>query len=203
MRAYISDGGAVGSDHYPGTRDVRNHPKVPLAPKDPSEPHARLLPKPPLAADHNPHILLGNSTVAATVLKFAPRNLKFILLACHPAKRARASHSCPAGCWRWSGSAATHTVCHPCAVTTYRFRYFGKGEFGWRQPALVRVRPGPLRPAHCSRVDRSHMPSAESRQCRRRWPTGMASARLLRRRPTKPHKSHEIFCIATSISSSG
>ena len=82
--------------HYPGTHDARNHPKVSLATTEGK--HSARLPRPPLAADHNPHILLGNSSVATTVLKFAPRNLKFILLCCHPAKRARAlrQHSCSA-----------------------------------------------------------------------------------------------------------
>jgi hypothetical protein len=46
----------------------------------------------PLAADHNPHTLLGNSSVAKTVLHFAPRNVKFLLLTCHPAKRALATY---------------------------------------------------------------------------------------------------------------
>eukprot|EP01052_Picozoa_sp_SAG31_P037871 SAG31_NODE_4962_length_2834_cov_1.541865_1_plen_65_part_10 len=27
-------------------------------------------------------------------------------------------------------------------MTTYRFRYFGKGEFGWRQPALHALADG-------------------------------------------------------------
>lgn len=64
----------------------------------------------PLAPDHNPHTLLGNSSVAKTVLHFAPQNVKFLLLTCHPAKRA---------------------------LATYRFRYFGKGEFAFRKQALL------------------------------------------------------------------
>ncbi len=63
-----------------------------------------------MAADHNPHTLLGNSSVAQTVLHFAPKNVKFLLLTCHPAKRA---------------------------LATYRFRYFGKGEFAFRKQALL------------------------------------------------------------------
>eukprot|EP01052_Picozoa_sp_SAG31_P037872 SAG31_NODE_4962_length_2834_cov_1.541865_2_plen_194_part_00 len=70
--------------HYPGHRDSRNHPKVPLG----SQQSYRLPLLEPLAADHNPHVLLGNTSVAANVLKFSPENLKFILLCCHPAKRA-------------------------------------------------------------------------------------------------------------------
>jgi hypothetical protein len=44
------------------------------------------------------------------VLHFAPQNVKFLLLTCHPAKRA---------------------------LATYRFRYFGKGEFAFRKQALL------------------------------------------------------------------
>ena len=51
----------------------------------------------------------GNSSVARTVGNFAPSSLKFLLLTCHPAKRA---------------------------LATYRFRYFGKGEFAFRKKPL-------------------------------------------------------------------
>ena len=51
----------------------------------------------------------GNSSVARTVGNFAPASLKFLLLTCHPAKRA---------------------------LATYRFRYFGKGEFAFRKKPL-------------------------------------------------------------------
>ena len=42
-------------------------------------------------------------------VNFAPSSLKFLLLSCHPAKRA---------------------------LATYRFRYFGKGEFAFRKKPL-------------------------------------------------------------------
>jgi hypothetical protein len=39
-----------------------------------------------LAPDHNPHTLLGNATVARTLRAFAPPDVKFLLLTCHPAE---------------------------------------------------------------------------------------------------------------------
>ena len=98
------------SGHYQQSHDSRNHAEVPW--ESPKLEKARLeQPKnwDVLAPDHNPHTLLGNSTVIETVKRFAPPGLKFLLLTCNPAKRA---------------------------LSTYRFRYFGKGEFRWRQDAL-------------------------------------------------------------------
>ena len=95
--------------YYPAPVDSRNHPKVPFATQ---KQHGGWIAGGgvPLAPDHNPHTLLGNSSVARTVSHFAPRNVKFLLLTCHPAKRA---------------------------LATYRFRYFGKGEFSFRKQALL------------------------------------------------------------------
>lgn len=94
--------------NYPSNPDSRNHPKVPFASEEQSAAWSSSG-RAALASDHNPHTLLGNSSVARTVARFAPPNVKFLLLTCHPAKRA---------------------------LSTYRFRYFGKGEFAFRQQAL-------------------------------------------------------------------
>eukprot|EP01046_Picozoa_sp_COSAG06_P052312 COSAG06_NODE_8753_length_2079_cov_1.176263_2_plen_311_part_00 len=94
--------------NYPSHPDSRNHPKVPFASEEQSAAWSSSG-RAALASDHNPHTLLGNSSVARTVARFAPPSVKFLLLTCHPAKRA---------------------------LSTYRFRYFGKGEFAFRQQAL-------------------------------------------------------------------